>query len=92
MLSDHPRLAAAGPKTLVEIFGPRGHCTEPQSLSREITFERDLHARGDRAALTQMLIDLPKRSSVELGAQGLLHKYARTVDIKLRYEDFRTLI
>ncbi|MGH8654550.1 MAG: DNA polymerase IV [Gammaproteobacteria bacterium] len=61
---------------------------EPKSLSREITFERDLHPRGDREALTQILLDLAQRVSGDLARKGYL---AKTIGIQLRYEDFRTL-
>ncbi len=98
-------LAAAVEKTLVETFGQRyaswlldaAHgrderpvvtVREPKSLSREITFERDLHPRGDREALTQILLDLAQRVSGDLARKGYL---AKTIGIKLRYEDFRTL-
>ncbi len=98
-------LAAADLKTLNEIFGQRyaswlldaAHgrderpvvtLREPKSLSREITFEHDLHPRGDREALTQILLDLAQRVSGDLARKGYLGK---TIGIKLRYEDFRTL-
>ncbi|MGH8653946.1 MAG: DNA polymerase IV [Gammaproteobacteria bacterium] len=98
-------LATAAEKMLVETFGQRyaswlldaAHgrdelpvvtLREPKSLSREITFERDLHPRGDREALTKILFDLAQRVSGDLARKGYLGK---TIGIKLRYEDFRTL-
>lgn len=98
-------LAAAVEATLVETFGQRyanwlldaAHgrderpvvtAREPKSLSREITFERDLHPRGDREALTQILLELAQRLSADLIRKGYLGK---TIGIKLRYGDFRTL-
>jgi DNA polymerase-4 len=62
--------------------------SEPVSISRETTFERDLHARRDRAALSEIFTDLCVRLAGDLQRKG----YAgRTVGIKLRYDDFRTV-
>jgi len=60
--------------------------SEPKSISRETTFERDLHAVRDRAALTAIFTEL----CVEL-AGDLAHKgYAsKTIGIKLRFDDFK---
>jgi DNA polymerase-4 len=62
--------------------------SERKSVSRETTFERDLHPRQDRAELTGILVALCDRVAADLQALGLR---GRTVGIKLRYEDFRTL-
>jgi DNA polymerase IV len=59
---------------------------EPKSLSRETTFERDLHARHDRAALGQIFTHLCERLAADLKAKGYVGK---TVGVKLRYDDFR---
>jgi DNA polymerase IV len=61
---------------------------ERKSVSRETTFERDLHPRQDRAELTGILVALCDRVAADLQALGVR---GRTVGIKLRYEDFRTL-
>ena len=61
---------------------------ERKSISRETTFERDLHPRQDRAELTAILVALCDRVAADLQALGVR---GRTVGIKLRYEDFRTL-
>jgi DNA polymerase-4 len=62
--------------------------SEPVSMSRETTFERDLHAVRDRAELTALLDELVRRVATDLQRKG----YAgRTVGIKLRFEDFRTV-
>ena len=61
---------------------------ERKSVSRETTFERDLHPRQDRADLTAILVALCDRVAADLQALGVR---GRTVGIKLRYEDFRTL-
>ncbi|HMM53768.1 MAG TPA: DNA polymerase IV [Candidatus Desulfobacillus sp.] len=61
---------------------------EPKSLSRETTFERDLHPRRDRQLLSEIFSGLCRRLAQDLQQGG----YAgRTVGIKLRYEDFRTV-
>jgi DNA polymerase IV len=62
--------------------------TERKSVSRETTFEHDLHPRQDRAQLTGILTALCDRVAADLHALGVR---GRTVGIKLRYEDFRTL-
>jgi DNA polymerase-4 len=61
---------------------------EPVSMSRETTFERDLHARHDRAELSRIFTTLCERVAADLQRKG----YAgRTVGIKLRFDDFRTV-
>jgi DNA polymerase-4 len=61
---------------------------EPKSISRETTFERDLHPRVDRVQLSRILVDLCERLSGDLERKGYL---AHTIGIKLRYEDFTTV-
>jgi DNA polymerase-4 len=61
---------------------------EPKSISRETTFERDLHPKQDREALSHILLDLCERLAQDLGRKGYL---ARSVGIKLRFEDFSTI-
>ena len=62
--------------------------SEPKSISRETTFERDLHPRRDRAALTDIFTSLCSRVAADLQRKGYL---GRTIGIKLRFEDFRTV-
>ena len=62
--------------------------SEPKSISRETTFERDLHAKLDRAALSEVFTHLCTRVAAHLKRKAYVGK---TVGIKLRYEDFRTL-
>ncbi len=62
--------------------------SEPKSISRETTFERDLHPRRDRAALSEVFTSLCARVAGDLQRKGYL---GRTIGIKLRYEDFRTV-
>lgn len=59
---------------------------EPKSLSRETTFERDLHPRQDREALGAVFTRLCEQVAQDLARKGVV---GRTVGIKLRYEDFR---
>jgi DNA polymerase-4 len=62
--------------------------SEPVSMSRETTFEHDLHARRDRAALAAIFTRLCEQVADDLQRKG----YAgRTVGIKLRFDDFRTV-
>jgi DNA polymerase IV len=62
--------------------------SEPVSMSRETTFERDLHAVRDRAELGAILTRLAEQLAADLQRKG----YAgRTVGIKLRFDDFRTV-
>jgi DNA polymerase-4 len=61
---------------------------EPVSMSRETTFDRDLHAVRDRAELTRILDVLVAELASDLQRKG----YAgRTIGIKLRFEDFKTV-
>lgn len=60
--------------------------SEPKSISRETTFERDLHARHDRAALAEIFTALCNRLRDDLQRKGYV---SRTIGIKLRYTDFR---
>ncbi len=62
--------------------------SEPKSISRETTFERDLHARHDRALLSEIFTGLCERLAGDLARKGYA---ARTVGIKLRYADFRSV-
>lgn len=62
--------------------------SEPKSISRETTFERDLHPRHDRAQLTEVFSGLCARVAGDLRRKGYV---GRTIGIKLRYQDFRTV-
>lgn len=60
--------------------------SEPVSISRESTFERDLHPLHDRIELRQIFSSLVEKTASELQRKG----YAgRTIGIKVRYADFR---
>jgi DNA polymerase-4 len=62
--------------------------SEPVSMSRETTFERDLHAVRDRAELSRIFTELCQRVAQDLQRKGY---QGRTVGIKLRFEDFSTV-
>ena len=62
--------------------------SEPVSMSRETTFERDLHARRDKPALTAIFTELATQVAADLQRKGYV---GRTIGIKLRFEDFKTV-
>ncbi len=98
-------LAACDPALLVAHFGraygrwlhesahgrddrPLVTHSEPVSMSRETTFDRDLHAVRDRAELTRIFTELAQQVATDLQRKG----YAgRTIGIKLRFDDFKTV-
>jgi DNA polymerase-4 len=62
--------------------------SEPKSISRETTFERDLHPVRDRERLSLVFTELCARLAADLERKG----YAgRTIGLKLRYDNFKTL-
>ncbi|MGZ9014321.1 MAG: DNA polymerase IV [Burkholderiales bacterium] len=98
-------LARADPRVLVEHFGrsygawmheaahgrderPVVVESEPKSISRETTFENDLHPVHDRAALSRIFTDLCVRVAGDLERKGYV---GRTIGLKLRYDNFKTL-
>jgi len=60
--------------------------SEPVSMSRETTFERDLHAVRDKAELGAIFTRLCEQVAADLQRKGYV---ARTIGIKLRYDDFK---
>jgi DNA polymerase-4 len=62
--------------------------SEPVSMSRETTFERNLHAVRDRAALSAIFTELCEQVAEDLSRKGYVGK---TIGIKLRFEDFKTV-
>ncbi len=62
--------------------------SDPVSTSRETTFERNLHAVRDRTALGEILTRLCNQVALDLQRKGWR---ARTIGIKLRFEDFKTV-
>ncbi len=59
--------------------------SEPVSLSRETTFERDLHAVRDRAELGAVFTRLCEQVAADLQRKGYVGK---TIGIKLKFDDF----
>ncbi len=62
--------------------------SEPVSISRETTFERDLHAVHDKAALGAVFTRLCEQVAADLQRKGYVGK---TIGIKLRYETFKSV-
>ena len=96
-------VAAAEPALLVAQFGksfgawlheashgrderPVVTSSEPRSISRETTFDRDLHAVRDRAELGAIFTELCTQLGDDLARKGYA---ARTIGIKLRFDDFK---
>jgi DNA polymerase-4 len=61
---------------------------EPASISRETTFERDLHAIHDRAELGAIFTRLCEGVAADLARKGYV---GRTIGIKLRFDNFHTV-
>ncbi|MCW7538676.1 DNA polymerase IV [Aquabacterium sp. A7-Y] len=62
--------------------------SEPKSLSRETTFDRDLHARQDREQLGAIFTRLCEQVADDLVRKGYVGK---TIGLKLRYDNFKTV-
>jgi DNA polymerase-4 len=62
--------------------------SEPVNMSRETTFERDLHAVADKAELGSLFTQLCEKVAQDLQRKGYV---GRTVGIKLRYDNFQSL-
>ena len=62
--------------------------SEPKSLSRETTFERDLHAKHDRTRLSTIFTELCNRLADDLMRKGYATK---TIGIKIKYADFQVV-
>jgi DNA polymerase-4 len=62
--------------------------SEPKSISRETTFEHDLHPVHDREALSHIFTDLCVRVAGDLARKGYVGK---TVGLKLRFDNFKTV-
>jgi len=62
--------------------------SEPKSISRETTFENDLHPVRDREALSRIFTDLCVRVAGDLLRKGYAGK---TIGLKLRYDNFKTV-
>jgi DNA polymerase-4 len=62
--------------------------SETKSISRETTFEKDLHAVHDREALSAIFTHLCNKLADDLQRKGYV---SRTIGIKLRYDDFKSV-
>jgi DNA polymerase IV len=60
--------------------------SEPVSMSRETTFENDLHAVHDKFALSAIFTQLCESVAADLKRKGYVGK---TIGIKLRYSNFK---
>ncbi len=60
----------------------------PVSMSRETTFERDLHAVRDKAELGAVFTRLCEQVAADLQRKGYVGK---TIGIKLRYDNFKSV-
>jgi DNA polymerase-4 len=60
--------------------------SEPVSMSRETTFERDLHAVRDKAELGAIFTELCQSVAADLQRKGYVGK---TIGVKLRFDDFK---
>ena len=60
----------------------------PRSVSRETTFERDLHVRRDRHELGRVLDALCERVAGDLERKEVV---GRTIGVKIRFDDFHTV-
>jgi len=62
--------------------------SEPVSMSRETTFEKDLHVVNDRAALGDIFTRLCQQVAADLQRKGYVGK---TIGIKLRFDNFQSV-
>jgi len=62
--------------------------SEPVSISRETTFERDLHAVRDKAELGAIFTRLCEQVAQDLARKGFVGK---TIGIKLRFDNFKSV-
>ncbi|MGH8617086.1 MAG: DNA polymerase IV [Burkholderiales bacterium] len=62
--------------------------SEPKSISRETTFDADLHPVRDRERLSRIFTDLCVRLAGDLERKGYVGK---TIGLKLRYDNFKTV-
>jgi len=62
--------------------------SEPKSISRETTFEDDLHPVRDREQLSRIFTGLCVKLAEDLRRKGYV---GRTIGLKLRYDNFKTV-
>jgi DNA polymerase-4 len=61
--------------------------SEPVSMSRETTFDKDLHVVHDRAALGEIFTRLCQQVAADLQRKGYVGK---TIGIKIRFDNFQS--
>jgi len=61
--------------------------SEPVSMSRETTFDRDMNVERDRVELRRIFTALCEQLAEDLQRKGYL---SRTIGIKVRFDDFKT--
>ena len=62
--------------------------SEPVSMSRETTFEKDLHVVHDRVALGEIFTRLCQQVAADLARKGYVGK---SIGIKLRFDNFKSV-
>jgi DNA polymerase IV len=62
--------------------------SEPVSMSRETTFEKDLHVVNDRVALGEIFTRLCQQVAADLQRKGYVGK---TIGIKIRFDNFQSV-
>ena len=62
--------------------------SEPVSMSRETTFDKDLHVVHDRAALGDIFTRLCQQVAADLQRKGYVGK---TIGIKIRFDNFQSV-
>lgn len=62
--------------------------SEPKSISRETTFDHDLHPKQDREILSRIFTELCYRVGDDLLSKGYR---GHTIGIKLRFDNFQTV-
>ena len=60
--------------------------SEPKTISRETTFEHDMHVRRNKAELSEIFTELCAGLAKDLQRKAYV---AHTIGIKLRFDDFR---
>lgn len=61
---------------------------EPKSISRETTFERNLHIRSDRSELSALFLRLCAQLEADLRRKAVR---AQNIGVKVRFNDFSTV-
>ncbi|MDD5002481.1 DNA polymerase IV [Rhodoferax sp.] len=69
-------------------LSPVALASAPVSISRETTFERDLHPVRDKAELGVVFTQLCEQVAADLARQGYVGK---TIGVKLRFDDFKVV-